>query len=198
MSWVSSSSSHELEILISSFYMNWTCWPVQSIWTEYVDQFSLYELNLLPSSFYVNRTRWLVPFIWIGEDQQFSSFELELNGLYKRSDVLCACLLVMFISRQKGSKTLLSFLTYWFLFLLLKILPLNACQKWIICLCDMLKHRTLLITFSEGKGYFKYLVMNSASETRDEHQWLDGCSCLYAVERLIDKSSIRKILTCDW
>jgi hypothetical protein len=37
--WVFSSSSNELEMVISSFHLNWKCWPVHLIWTVDVDQF---------------------------------------------------------------------------------------------------------------------------------------------------------------
>jgi hypothetical protein len=78
MSWLSSSSSYELNLLISSFYMNWTYWSVHFIWTEPVDQFILFELNLLTSSFYLNWTCWSVHFIWTEPIDQFILYELNL------------------------------------------------------------------------------------------------------------------------
>jgi hypothetical protein len=72
-------SSFELELVISSFHLNWSWKPVQFIWTGVGDQFISFELALETSSFHLN-WRWKpVQFIWTGVGNQFNSYELELK-----------------------------------------------------------------------------------------------------------------------
>jgi hypothetical protein len=93
----------------------------------------------------------------------------------------------MATSTRKDNKTLLLFLTYGFLLLLIKVSWSKIFQAGIDGDCDILRHTTLLIPVCKGDSYFKFLVVNSPSKTTGGHQCLDSCLCWCVVEWLTDE-----------